>query len=250
MTKFSSKTIIAGSVIPFLIIALIYCFAATKIYTSKSQVALFRLKIEDPGSNMEESRNRWIWIRDGLNLKSALFTETLLDNLIAKNALVKAEADRYPNKRLAYEHFHKLINIQFTGADENNYLVEVKAANPQIAYELNLAVFERLKYLAVIADQKKFDAVIAEIRLKQQELKDNRDTFDFYNDKIKKLTFSNIVEQKQKETAFEIITSPTLNEIPVWPNSQIILIIAGFIGLIFGMALDYVISSFKKCKKE
>ncbi len=244
MTKLSSKTIIVSSTLVFFLAGLIYCFTASKVYSSKSHIAIFRLKIEDPGSNMEESRNRWIWIRDGLNLKSALFTEFLLDDLLTKNADAKAVANKFPNKRLAYDHFSKMINVQFTGADENNYLIEVKAPTPQIALELNYMLFNRLKYLAVEADQKKFDELVAELRTKQQEQKGAN--FDFYEDKINKLTFAHIVEQKQKQSAVEVIASPQLNESPIWPRNKMILVVCAFIGFVFGLALDYVL----KCTKR
>lgn len=248
MTKLSSKTIIIGSVLVFILAGIIYSFTAQKVYSSKSHVAMFRLKIEDPGSNMEESRNRWIWIRDGLNLKSALFTEFLLDDLLSKNAEAKALAEKFSNKRLAYDHFSKMINIQFTGADENNYLIEVKAPTPQIALELNMMIFNRLKYLAVEADQKKFDELVTELRTKQQEQKGAN--FDFYEDKINKLTFSHIVEQKQKQSAVEVIASPQLNESPIWPRNKLIVAVFAFFGLIFGLALDYVLKCCQKCTKK
>lgn len=239
----SSRKIIISSTAFFFALGLLYCAFAPKIYSSKSHVALFRLKIEVPDSSLEDSHNRWIWIRDGLSLKSALFTETILSTVAAKDELVRKEIAKFPNKRLAYEYFNGLINIQFTGADENNYLVEVKAKDPHIAYELNRAVFDRLKYLAVIADQNRFDDLITKLRSKQKELRKDRETFVYYNDKIKKLTFANLIEQKQKEMAFEVISSPSINEVPIWPRMNIILLATVFFGFIFGLAIDFVLTN-------
>lgn len=243
MKTHSSRNVIVYSTIAFFVLGLLYCVFAPKVYSSKSHVALFRLKIEVPDSSLEDSHNRWIWIRDGLSLKSALFTEAILNSLSNKSELIKKEISRFPNKRLAYDYFNGLINIQFTGADENNYLVEVKAKNPQIAYELNRAVFDRLKFLAVNADQNRFDDLIKKLRSKQTELKKDREAYTYYDDKIKKLSFANIVEQKQKEMAFEVISSPTLNEVPIWPRMNIILLAAAFFGLVFGLAIDFVLTN-------
>jgi LPS O-antigen subunit length determinant protein (WzzB/FepE family) len=250
MKNYSSKTLIIGSVLIFTFAGLLYSLLAPKVYSSKSHVALFRLKVEDPDSNMEESRNRWIWVRDGLNLRSALVTQEMIDKVIASDEAAKEIAKKFPNTHLAFEHFSKMIDIQFTGADENNYLVEVKSPSPQLSYALNQAVFERIKYLATTADQKKFDDLINAIKIKQQELKDDQSSYGYYQDKIKKLTLSNIIEQKQRENAFEIIAAPTLNEVAVWPRCYLILVTSAFIGLVAGLALDFFRKHCESCQKN
>lgn len=245
MKNFTTKSTIIGCVLLFTLTGILYSVFAPKVYSSKSHVALFRLKIEDPDSGLEESRNRWIWIRDGLNLKSALFTEEMLTQLITKDETAKLITSNFPNKHISYEYFKSFLNIQFTGADENNFLVEVKAPNPKLAYEINKLVFERIKYLAVTADQNKFNNVLNVLKQKQKDNKKDLATYAYYKEKITKLTFNNILEQQQRENSFEVISPPLLNEIPVWPRGYLIIVVSAAIGLVFGVAIDFTAKSLK-----
>jgi hypothetical protein len=245
MKKITTKSTIIGCALLFTLTGILYTFFAPKVYSSKSHVALFRLKIEDPDSALEESRNRWIWIRDGLNLKSALFTEDMLTQLIAKDETARLISSNFPNKHIVYEYFKTFLNIQFTGADENNFLVEVKAPNAKLAFNLNQLVFDRLKYLAVNSDKFKFENVLTTLKQKQKENKKDQAIYAYYKDKITKLTFNNVLEQQQRENSFEVISPPLLNEVPIWPRGYLIIVLSAVIGLVFGAAIDFAAKSLK-----
>ena len=248
MKNFTSQNRITIICVLLLVcIGIIYSATTAKIYTSKSHIALFRIKIENPDLYSEESRNRWVWIRDGLNLKSALVTDSMLEDLIHSNLTAKEKSIHYPNKYLMIEYLRSLINIQFTGADENNFLVEVKATSPSLAYDLNNKIFERIKFLAVDADQSNFNNVLNELLKKQTEFKHDADTYAFYQDKIRKMIFTNTIEQKQRETAYQIITKPILNEQAIWPDHKLIIMTSAFIGLVMGLSLTFLI---KHCQSE
>jgi capsular polysaccharide biosynthesis protein len=243
----SQNRVLLICVLLFTMAGTIFSLTSTKMYVSKSHIALFRLKIETPDSNSEESRNRWVWIRDGLNLKSALITDEMLDNIIISNSTAKEKAEHYKNKQLMKEYLKSLINIQFTGADENNFLVEVKAPSPSLAFDLNTIIFDRIRYLAVEADESNFKSVLDELRKKQSELKLDPDTYGFYQDKIRKMVFTHTIDQKQRESAFLIISKPALNEQPIWPNHKMIIILSAFIGLVIGFSLEFIL---KFCQRE
>lgn len=238
MKILSSKQVILSSILIFTIGGLGYALLAPKIYSSKSHIALFRIKIENPDSSSEETRNRWIWIRDGLNLKSAIITDELVEKIIQIDPTAKSISEKLKNKPLTNEHIKKFVNIQFTGADENNFLVEVKAPSAELAYNLNSLVFDRIKYLAIEADQKKFNDLIIELKKMQEKLKSKPQANAFYEDKIKKLIFNNIIEQKQRSDAFEVISNPVLNEHPIWPNRKLIILLSAIIGLVIGNAIN------------
>lgn len=248
MKNLSTKTVVFSSLILFTIAGSIYSLAAPKVYSSKSHIALFRLKVENPDYNSEESRNRWIWIRDGLNLRSAVITDSVIEKIADTNETAKVLSVKFPNKHLFYEYMKKLIDVQFTGADENNFLIEVKAPSAKLALELNTAVFDRIKYLATTADQKNFEELVKEIKNKQKDLQDDKATYSFYEDKLRKMTFNHIVEQKQRETAFEIISNPTLNDHPIWPMHRLIIVMSALIGLIVGFACDFLLKNSQREK--
>lgn len=246
MKNLTTKKIVFVSLVTFTLLGCLYSSLAPKIYTSKSHVALFRMKIEDPDYNTDESRNRWIWIRDGLNVKSALVTDSVIDKISQSNSTAKELRSQFNSKSSYYEYMKKLIDVQFTGADENNFIVEVKAPAPKLAYELNIAVFDRIKYLAIVADQKKFDDLLNDIKLKAEEVKSDQNAYAFYQDKIKKMTFNHLVEQKQRENSFEIISPPALVPDPIWPNPKLIIVMTAFIGLMLGLALDFLLKNMNR----
>lgn len=248
MKKISPNHLFLGTIVLCTIAGIAYSFLTPKIYISKSHVAIFRMKIENPDISSEESRNRWVWIRDGLNLKSALVTDEMLASLIETNTKARELAQQFPNKQLMMNYLNGLINIQFTGADENNFLVEVKAPSPTLAFELNSKIFERIKFLAVEADQANFNAVLVELKKKQMELQLEPETYAFYQDKIRKMIFNQIVEQKQRETSFQIISKPTINEKPIWPNTKLIIILSAFIGIVVGFGLRYTVKFYQREK--
>lgn len=248
MKNLSTRTIVISSLVFFSIAGAAYSLITPKLYSSKSQVALFRLKIENSDSGSDESRNRWIWIRDGLNLKSAVVTDSIIEKIAQTEPSAKEMAPKFANTQLFYDHLKKYIDVQFTGADENNFIVEVKAPNPQFAFQLNTLVFERIKYLATVADKKNFEQLVSEIKIKQQDLKSDKESFAFYEDKIRKMTFNHIVEQKQRETAFEIISAPTLNDQPIWPRFKSIFTLSFLFGLVFGFGADFVLKNMTREK--
>jgi hypothetical protein len=242
----SENRILLFCILLFTVVGIVYSLTTSKIYISKSHVALFRLKIETPDNNSEESRNRWIWIRDGLNLKSALVTDEMLESIIDTNSTAKILSVRYKNKQKMMDYLKSLVNIQFTGADENNFLIEVKATNPILAFDLNTKIFDRIKYLAVVADQSNFEMVLAELRKKQTELAAEPETFAFYQEKIRKMVFTHTVEQKQRESSFQVISKPDMNELPIWPNYKLIIVLFAFIGFVIGFCLEYFVKSYFK----
>lgn len=207
---------------------IIYSFNAPPMYSSTSHVAIFRPNIENPDVGSEESRNRWIWIRDGLNLKSAIVTDTLLKTVLNTN------------EKLNIDYLKTLINIQFTGADENNYIIEVKAPTPILAYQLNSMLFNRVRYLAIDANQDKFNGILSELQKKQEEYKTDENTYSFYQDKIKKMIFDHTLEQKQRENTFEVIKYPNLNETPQASRANYIIVSSIIIGLVLGLFGEYL----------
>jgi hypothetical protein len=244
----SQKLLLFSCIFIFLIASLIYIKFSAKIYSSKSHIAMFRLKIDIPDGNSEESRNRWIWIRDGLNLRSALLTDEMLDQIIKSNKTAAEISKNYLSNTLAKNYIRSLANIQFTGADENNFLIEVKAIDPILAYELNKLIFNRIKYLATDADKNNFNEVLQDIKEKQNEFKLDPDTYHYYQDKIRKMVFSQTIEQKQREKSFQIISPPEINDSPIWPNHLAIILTMLFLGFVFGLGLEYLYF-FKKQNK-
>lgn len=220
------------------LIGLIYVFNLKKQYTSTSQVVIFRQKVENPDISSDELSNRWIWIRDGLNQKSALITEELLTSISSRNyKLPDKNKDRN-------ETLKKFINIQFTGADENNFIIEVTSPDPYLSFDLNQALFKRLKHLAVDSYEINFNKIIDKLNSKKNELKNKAEESQFYEEKIKKMNFNHIIEQEQRKHSFEITKLPKINLTPNKSIKVFLLISICLIGIIFGFFLEFIYFNF------
>lgn len=226
--------------------AVIYIGATPKVFLAKSQVAIFRIKVENPDSGSDESRNRWIWIRDGLNINSALLDDESLLGLIKSNKIVEGATQKYTDIQSKLNWLKKLIEVKYTGADENNYLIEVKSTDKELALALNQHVFDRLKYLALIKDSEDFDAIIA--KLNSELAASTGEDSAFYKNKIMKLKFENAIFQTQKERAFQAISQPSLTEQAIWPKPLSIILVMGFFGLLLGSLGEFLVWYLKSIK--
>ena len=75
--------------------------------------------------------------------------------------------------------------------------------------------------------------MLQDIQEKQNEFKLDPDTYNYYQDKIRKMVFAQTLEQKQREKSFQIISKPEINDSPIWPNHIAIISTMLFLGFIF-----------------
>lgn len=221
-------------------LAIVYVLKTPKIYLISSRAAIFRMKVENPDRGWDEGRNRWIWIRDGLNVHSALMTDDLINRFIRENKRAKEFAKEFTNEYEKLKSFRDMVKVQFTGADENNYIIEVRTSQPQLGLDLNQYVFNQLKYLAVDKDQKDFNSLISNLEKDIAKMNKKSTDYQYYQDKLMKLKFENTLAQSQKEKVFQVISKPTLNTHPVWPRPLALVLIATILGALVGLSLEYL----------
>ncbi|MGZ3773951.1 MAG: hypothetical protein ACXVCY_13625 [Pseudobdellovibrionaceae bacterium] len=233
------KTVIA-TVILFTTLAGLYIVLTPKVFVATSRVAIFRMKIENPEEASDESRNRWIWVRDGLTINSALVSDEQINNFIETNLAAKEKIQNFKDNYSKINYFKNLVTVQYTGGDESNYIIEVKSSDKQLAYDLNSHIFNNLKFLAVQKDHDDFQAVIDKINLEANSYDDKSVAKTFYQNKLMKMKFEHTISQTQKERLFQVVSNPQINETPVWPKPGPIVIAALLMGLIVGSAFEYL----------
>lgn len=231
-------TLIAALLMAML--AIVYILNTPKVYLISSRAAIFRMKVENPDRGWDEGRNRWIWIRDGLNVNSALLTDETLNKFIRENKNAKLFAKGFTSEYEKLKSLRDMVKVQFTGADENNYIIEVRTNQPQLGLDLNQYIFNQLKYLAVDKDQKDFNSLIVNLEKDIAKLNKKSPDYQYYQDKLMKLKFENTLAQSQKEKVFQVISKPTLNTHPVWPRPMALVLIATILGALIGLSLEYL----------
>ncbi|WP_413577678.1 hypothetical protein ACLVWU_04540 [Bdellovibrio sp. HCB290] len=226
--------------------ALAYILVTPKTFVANSRAAIFRMKIENPDNGSDESRNRWIWIRDGLNIGSATVTDEQIKKFLAANEEAKAATAQFSSESSKVKFLKSLVNVQFTGADENNYVIEVKSSNPVLALQLNQNVFENLKFLAVQKDNEDFQALAEKITQEAAAFPANSQERSFYQNKLVKLKFEHVISQSQKERVFSVIAEPSVSDKAIWPKPAAILVVAILAGLVLGFLFEYLMFAFKR----
>ena len=238
-------TLLLVTTVLFLLIALVYVVITPKIYVASSRVAIFRMKIENPENGSDESRNRWIWIRDGLNINSALVSDEQLKKFIETSDVAKQATQNASSENGKLKFLRKLVNVQFTGADENNYVIETKSSDPKLALDLNAHIFNNLKFLAVQKDNDDFKALEDKVTQEAAAYPANSQEKSFYQNKLMKMKFEHVISQSQKEKVFQVISEPSIGEKAVWPKPLAIIVVALLAGLVIGFVLEYLVFAFK-----
>lgn len=221
-----------------------YLLLTPTIFLSKSQVALFRMKIENPEFASDEGRNRWIWVRDGLNIQSSVLSNDDLLLFLQANSHAVDATKRISKESSKVAFIRKLVSVQFTGADENNYIIEVKSSVPELALALNQHLFSRVRYLAIEKSAVDFKKVYDDLKAKADQLPAKSAESQFYYDKLFKMKFEHELEQGQRELAFQVIQDPHVVDQPVWPKKAPLLLLS----ILLGLFLAYSFSFFKSLK--
>ncbi|WP_413580672.1 hypothetical protein [Bdellovibrio sp. HCB288] len=229
-----------------IVVALGYILVTPKTFVANSRVAIFRMKIENPDNGSDESRNRWIWIRDGLNINSAAVSDEQIKKFLGESTVAQKATAHLNTDSAKIGYLKGLVKVQFTGADENNYVIDVKSSNPELALALNQNIFENLKFLAVQKDNVDFQALVDKISQEAAAFPANSSERSFYQNKLIKLKFEHVISQSQKERVFQVISEPAVSDRAVWPKPAAILIAALLAGLVLGFLLEYLIFAFKR----
>ncbi len=114
-------------------------------YESTSIIMLKRAQMERSGHSTEESRNRWVWVRDGLELKNELVSESVLKKVL------EIVAAKTPTKGLTTDapHLRKQIEVHYSGGDDNLFTIRVQHADPALVQVIADAYLEVFPNLAI-----------------------------------------------------------------------------------------------------
>ncbi len=235
-----------GLLFGFAIAALIYIAATSKIYLISSRVAIFRIKFEDPDHGSDDSRNRWIWVRDGLNINSAVVSDVEIKKFIDSNDVAKIFTAKLTDDNDKIRFIRSLITVTYTGGDESNYIIDVKSTDARLSFEVNKYFFNYLKYLALQKDQDDFNTLIGNLETAAKNFDVKSSDYQMYRNKITKMKFEQTIAQTQKERAFQIISAPTFSKTKIWPKNQSILTLALLLGALMGVVTEYAVALLKK----
>ncbi len=240
-----SWTLILGLV--GIVVGLVYSLTTKPVYQAQTHALMMRLKLEPGAKSVEESKNRWIWVRDGLAVKESLLSDEALDDFIQQGnwqqslEKINSKQSSLPEnlvskEQLVREELRRIVRIDFTGADDYRYLISVKTSSAEMALALTKYLLNRLEYLLVsvyhhhFIDSVKSYGAIVEPHIKNQS----------FVDELIKMRAEHAFEQAQRRKSFLIIKKPELLPNPIWPQKKLILVLGLLVGVFFGLAIDFL----------
>lgn len=145
----------------FALAALGYAKMTPNVYEVSAAVLVRRTQVEPMEGASEASKNRWVWIRDGLALKEELTSDDVLSGALKDVPALQARRDAYAAKAkindlppgdqdvLFFEELRKQITVTFNGGDESVYGLTFRDKDAKVARETVTALIAQLKRLAV-----------------------------------------------------------------------------------------------------
>ncbi len=211
-----------------LISSLVYISQTSTVYEAVSEVLILRASQETNLKVNEETRNRWVWARDGLALKKAMISEGVLDKMMKLPSA--AEFVKGKSKYEAQKALLKMINVEYTGADEFAFFMRVRGANQDLILAMNKILFDQLKYNYITLPKETYQAAVDVFEAKANTT--------YLKEKLAELRAVYSWEMKVREETWRVLKSPVLIPEKVWPKKSAIVIAFLFIAMLLGSLID------------
>lgn len=252
------RTTIA-TVVLFALGALIYDHFAPEQYEVLGRVTVHRTQVEAPNASTEESKNRWIWVRDGYAIKDSLLSQDLLSSILAKSNLLQQRYQEFlkDNGSLIQDaakrglgdadlqiqflaDFRKSIDVDYLGGDAFTFVITVRDKSAILAKEVVAVLIDRLKSLVIQDTQAAYDKSLLAL---QEELRRNTtpEIRASLADTYRGLLSSKVLFVAGAARRVEVVQAPSIPLTPIWPKIDRLLILAMVAGLALGLLLEYAL---------
>ncbi len=238
--------------------ALVYDFFAPEQYEVLGRVTVHRTQVEAPNASTEESKNRWIWVRDGYAIKDSLLSQELLSSILAKSSLLQGRYKEFlrDNDGLIKESvkrglgdsdlqiqfladFRRSIEVDYLGGDAFTFVITVRDKSPILAKEVVTVLVDRLRSIVIEDTEKAYDQSLLAL---QEELRSNTtpEIRAHLADTYRGLLSSKVLFAAGASRRVEVVQAPSIPLTPIWPKIDRLLILAMVAGLAMGLLLEYV----------
>ncbi len=209
-----------------LLVGVIYAQTTAEVYQAVSEVLILRPAQETNLKTNEEARNRWIWARDGLALRKSILNDKVMSDILKLESIKKIE-----NPQQVVE---RMITIEYTGADEFAFKIQVKGSDKKLILEINKILFNELKHNYLTLPDRAYNQAIK--RFEEKAITSS------LKEKLVEIKAIQAWESSVREETWKVIKSPQVLPEKVWPRKTAIVISLAFMGLILGMFLDGLMS--------
>lgn len=226
-----------------IIIASIYISISASIYKATSKVVIKRSKLEAPTISTPEIRNRWVWLRDGLDLKANLDSEQMLLTLFVNEKSLNIDFpstfENFSKKHITqFRKFKNNIQIDYSGPDDNIFRISTSFHNKKGALLLNKKLITTFKKLYLAEGKEAQKDLISS--LENQDLSKSSHLIEAKE----KLKLSFLASSITRSKSFQILVHPNSNITKIWPKPKFLILFSIIVGLFFGIILHIFV--FKK----
>jgi len=201
-------------------------------YESVSIIMLKRAQMERAGHSTEDSRNRWVWVRDGLELKNELISEDVLKNILE----IVAEKSTSNLKLPETSHLRKTVEIHYSGGDDNLFTIRVQHTDPEFTRSVANAYLEVFPNLAI---ERRMTALENSLQTMEKELlsKDlNQDQLSRKIEIIETIKSDITLAKAERDQRIVVIQNATPS-VRIWPRPLFILVAFGCFGVFIGASI-------------
>lgn len=108
-----------------------------KTYNMHAEVISLRFVSAISGNDSELSKNRWIWIRDGLEITKRLQSVDLAKSILNELNVSEDSSLFVKNK----------LKIQYTGGDENLWIIDVFYTDQDLAIKIGQSYLKKIELM-------------------------------------------------------------------------------------------------------
>lgn len=255
----------AMSVMLVVVIAVMaYDAISPSLYEVTSRVVVHRSPVETPNYSTEESKNRWIWVRDGYAIKDSLLSQPFLSALLTQSPGLQDRykeylADNAATIKASSTHgvsdsdlqiqflaeFKEGLEVDYLGGDAFTYVIKVRDKSAVLAKEVAVALVEKLRALVVDNTRQSYARSLAAL---QVELRKNQtpEVQQYLGETYRSILGASILFDASADRRIEVVQAPSIPLKAVWPKLDRLLILAAVAGLALGLLLEYLISWAKR----
>ena len=210
-------------------------------FESTSIIMLKRAQMERSGHSTQDTGNRWVWVRDGLELKNELVSEVVLKKVIA----IIVTKNQSSQSALEVSQLRKQVEVHYSGGDDNLFTIRVQQNDPELAKAMAEAYLEIFPSLAI---ERRMQALESSLATMERSLSEKGLSAEQQSRKIDIIETikSDITLAKSERDQRIVIIQSASPAVRIWPQPLFILVAFGCFGVFFAAVITVFLKKTKK----
>lgn len=222
-------------------------------FTSDAKIVIRRHRLPETS---EETKNRWVWVRDGLSISEEILADEFLREVVVKNAVLNKRYGLSNNTTTnidqAISDIRQQYKISYTGGDANAFEIQTRDTDKSVAKSLAILAIERIEYLYVQEVGQLYEKALqtvsrqleATIQQRHKAQTAQHTLLDIQIDALQKahdpLLALVLVHRVETPSLVRVVRSPVEAKHRAWPRLDLLALFGGLAGFCFGLATEFL----------